>query len=95
VILRASTPEELYLLDEVVALCEAKGATLTLLVGPRAGQTWVPVTDAGATLTDFVPWATEADVYVCGPNPWMDAVLADVAACGIPAAQVHDEKFDW
>jgi predicted ferric reductase len=95
VILRASTPDELYLLDEVVALCEAKGASLALLVGPRAGQSWVPVTDAGATLIDFVPWAAEADVYVCGPNPWMEAVLADVAACGIPAAQVHDEKFDW
>ena len=73
----------------------AKGATLTLLVGPRAGDTWVPVTDAGATLADFVPWAREADVYVCGPTPWMEAVLADARESGIPEGQLHDEKFAW
>lgn len=95
VILRASTPDELYLLDEIVALCEAKGATLTLLVGPRAGDTWVPVTDAGSTLADFVPWARDADVYVCGPTPWMEAVLADAREGGIPEGQLHDEKFAW
>lgn len=95
VILRASTPEELYLLDEVVALCDAKGASLTLLCGRRAGQEWVPVSDADATLADFVPWVEEADLYVCGPTPWMEAVLVDARACGIPEAQVHDEKFAW
>ena len=95
VILRAHTHEELYLLDEVTALCAAKGAALTVLVGPRAGERWVPTQYADAHLTDFAPWAAAADLYVCGPAPWMQAVLADARACGIPEEQCHDELFAW
>lgn len=96
VILRASTPNELYLLDEVRTLCAAKGATLYVLLGRRAADdTWVDAAHAGLHLSDFAPWASEADVFVCGPNPWMDAFVADAAACGVPAGQLHDERFDW
>ena len=95
VILRASTPDELYLLDEVRALCATKGASLQVLVGPRAGASWVPRSYAGAHLTDLVPWATDADLYVCGPEAWMDAVLRNADECGIPALQIHDERFAW
>ena len=91
----ASTPEELYLVDEVRDLCAHRGAALHLLVGPRAWDTWVSTSYAGARLTDFAPWVRDADVFVCGPNPWMDAVLADAEACGIPRSQVHDERFTW
>ncbi len=95
VILRASTPDELYLLDEVRDLCARKGATLTVLVGPRAGATWVPIAYAGSHLTDFAAFARSADLYVCGPTPWMNAVLADAELCGIPETQIHDERFEW
>ncbi len=95
VILRAHTPGELYLADEVAQLCRAKGAELHVLVGPRAGDTWVPQSYAGAHLTDFAPWAASADLFVCGPTPWMRAVIADAEACGIPEEQVHDELFAW
>lgn len=95
VVLRASTPEELYFVDEVRDLCAHRGAALHLLVGPRAWDTWVSTSYAGARLSDFAPWVRDADVFVCGPNPWMDAVLADAEACGIPRSQVHDERFTW
>ena len=95
VILRAHTAEELYLVDEIRTLCAQRGAGLHLLVGPRAWDSWVSTSYAGAQLTDFAPWVREADVFVCGPNAWMDAVLANAGECGIPASQVHDERFTW
>lgn len=95
VVLRASTPDELYLYDEIERLCREKGAYLYVLVGHRAGASWVSQDAAGAHLTDFAPWAAGADLFVCGPDAWMDAVLADAELCGIPAGQIHDERFDW
>jgi ferredoxin-NADP reductase len=35
----------------------------------------------------------EADVYVCGPEPFMDAVSDGLVACGIGAGSIHAERF--
>jgi ferredoxin-NADP reductase len=35
----------------------------------------------------------EADVYVCGPEPFMDAVSDGLVACGIGAGSIHTERF--
>jgi len=100
VILRASRPEELYLLDEVEALCRARGARLYTLVGHRArdaggGAEWVPEQHAGVRLADLCPRLTDADVYVCGPDAAADLVVADAAAAGVPADRIHRERFAW
>jgi ferredoxin-NADP reductase len=34
-----------------------------------------------------------ADYYICGPGPFMDAVETAVHAAGVPAQQVHLERF--
>ncbi|MGK2868350.1 MAG: 2Fe-2S iron-sulfur cluster-binding protein [Mycobacterium sp.] len=34
-----------------------------------------------------------ADYYICGPGPFMDAVETAVLAAGVPAQQVHLERF--
>lgn len=95
VILRATTPKQLYLADEITAICTARGVPVITLVGSRAGQRWVPTSHAGHRLTDFVPWVAEADVYVCGPDAWMDAFAEDARICGVAPAQLHRESFDW
>lgn len=95
VILRASTPDELYLADEIRAMCAERGITVIELVGNRAGAAWVPATHAGQRLDDLVPWVTEADVYACGPDVWMDAVFEDARVCGVPQGQLHRERFAW
>ncbi len=95
VILRASTPDQLYLADEVQRICKKRRIPVVVLVGHRAGETWVPEAYAGRRLVDFVPWVAKADVYVCGPNSWMDEVISDARACGVPEPQIHHEKFDW
>ena len=100
VILRSSTPEELYLVREVEALCRAKGARLITLVGHRAVRrngtaAWVPASHAGLTLADMVPYLTRSDVYVCGPQAAADLVIDDALAAGVPAAAIHNERFSW
>lgn len=100
VILRAGRPEELYLLDEIEALCRAKGARLHTLVGHRgrdaAGRSlWVPEQYAGVRLADLAPNLPDADVYVCGPDAAADLVVADAAAAGVPADRIHRERFAW
>ena len=66
------------------------------MVGRRAADdSWLDAAHAGLRLTDFAPWASDADVFFCGPNPWVDAFAADAERCGVPAEQRHDERFDW
>lgn len=95
VIVRASTPDELYLVDEVRAICAARDIPMIELVGSRAGARWVPASHAEKRLIHMVPWATDADLYVCGPDPWMDSIVEDARVCGIPENQIHRESFDW
>ena len=100
VILRASRPDELYLVREIEALCRQRGARLITLVGPRAirrtGEaSWVPVSHAGLGLADLVPHLGQSDVYVCGPQAATDLVVAEALAAGVPAGAIHDERFSW
>jgi predicted ferric reductase len=100
VILRASAPHQLYLRDEIAALCRARGAVLYELVGRRArGSSWLPRHQTGLHLTDYLPAGAptlaDSDVYVCGPREWSDAVLADAKAAGARDETLHRERFDW
>ncbi|MFZ1409843.1 MAG: ferredoxin reductase family protein [Micropruina sp.] len=101
VVLRASRPEELYLLHEITELCRRRGAALITLVGPRAridlqGTTrWVPQHQANLSLTQIAPYLAEADVFVCGPDGFTDAVIADLKGHGVPDSRIHEERFVW
>ena len=48
-----------------------------------------------AAAGSWVPDIAERDVYVCGPEPWADAVRRLLAAAGVPADRVHAETFGW
>ena len=97
VILRASTPETLYLRDEIAELCHERGATMYELVGHRArhGNAWLPRHQTGLRLSDYVPNLKASDVYVCGPKKWSDSVLEDAKSAGLADEQLHHERFDW
>ncbi|WP_430867122.1 ferredoxin reductase family protein [Demequina aurantiaca] len=93
VIVRARSQAEAPLLDEVRALCEARGAELYEFYG-RRGAGWAPA-GFGGTLRDLVPQIQGADLFVCGPVEWADAMAVDAIASGMAQAAVHREKFDW
>ena len=99
-VLRASAPEQLYLLDEIEALCRARGARLYTLVGHRgrdaAGrESWLPGPQAGLRLAGLCPGLASSDVYVCGPDAAADLVVADALAAETPPEQIHRERFVW
>ncbi|MFT8396360.1 ferric reductase-like transmembrane domain-containing protein [Propionibacterium sp.] len=93
VVLRASRPQELYLYDEIAQLCRRRHVGLVTVVGHHARGSWVSVSQPGLRLGNLAPWILHSDVYVCGPEGFMDAVHADARACGLPDEQFHDERF--
>lgn len=99
ILLRASDQSETYLWGEIQQLAAEKGAAVYTMVGPRSATApqWMPAADAarGVTLSSVFPELAESDLYVCGPAPWLDLVEADAIAAGLPAHQLHTERFDW
>lgn len=99
VLLRASSDDETYLWDEIREIAAARGAKLYVMVGHRAhsGPSWMSEEDArrGVTLAAAFPDLAKSDLYLCGPTAWLDSVEADARATGIPAHQIHSERFDW
>ncbi len=99
ILLRAGSEEETYLWDEIREIAAAKGARCYSMIGHRArsGSSWMSEADAqrGVTLRSVFPDLATSDLYVCGPTSWLDSVEADARAAGIPAHQLHSERFDW
>ncbi len=99
VILRGGTEENVYLWREVYDLCVAKNAWLRVLVGhrPRGVHTWLSADafNKGERLSTLAPNIKDADVYICGPAPWMDLVIADAKKAGVTPERIHAERFDY
>lgn len=85
--------------DELREIAAARGVTLYTMVGHRAsiGPAWMSAGDAerGVRLDSAFPDLADSDLYVCGPAAWLDAVVADAHAHGVPEHRVHAERFDW
>jgi ferredoxin-NADP reductase len=58
---------------------------------PRSAAEW---RDSDALLR-LVPDLREYDVFVCGPDQWMDAASAAALEAGLPPSQLHQERFTW
>ncbi|MDQ1570199.1 MAG: hypothetical protein QOF79_873 [Actinomycetota bacterium] len=99
ILLRASSEDETYLWDEMHALANQRGARLYTSIGrrPRNAQTWLAASDAARSvhLRSIFPDLAISDLYVCGPQAWTDLVVAEARANGLPAHQIHTERFDW
>ena len=79
-------------------MCQAKGARLLAVVGPRGDTgepTWMPAQYGALRIHDLVPHIAESDVYVCGPQAVADLVIEDALDAGTPASAIHNERFSW
>ncbi|MFZ0529071.1 MAG: oxidoreductase, partial [Propionicimonas sp.] len=100
-IYRAASDADLVLAPEIEAIAAERGARVFFVTGHRlAGRdTWLPATAAGLSdaeaLRQLVPGIGEQDVFLCGSDGWMAAARRAALACGVPAARIHFERFNW
>ncbi len=92
VILRASEADDLVLLDEFQELCDDRGIVLHLMTGPRHEDRWVSIGYADHDLSTLAPNLGDSDVFVCGPDEFVDSVLAEASSLGIAPEQCHEER---
>jgi predicted ferric reductase len=98
---RARTEADLVLRAELDEVARRRGATVIYLPGPRVPgrESWLPAQAAAwpdpQALRHLVPAIAESDLYVCGPERWMDAVKAAAFAAGLLAEHFHEERFTW
>jgi predicted ferric reductase len=84
--------------SELDKLGQHDGVRVVYLSGPRAEDgSWAPAGrgDDDELLAELVPDLAEQDVFICGPDGWMAAVLRSCQELGVPAAQLHLEHFSW
>ena len=90
VVVRVPSREQFALRDETVALVQRVEGTLHELVGPRSA-TGGP----RSFLTRLVPDLLERDLYVCGPEGFVEEVVAAANDLGMDRKAVHYEIFRW
>lgn len=88
--------------DELAALQRDRGLEVVTLAGPRRhAHSWLPHghgqdhRDDVAALLALVPDLLERDLFLCGPDPWVDRVRDCALAAGLPPRQLHVESFSW
>ncbi len=90
ILFRASTEADLVLKNELDTLARKRGARVHYLVGPRSKH---PM-DA-QYISKIVPAFKDSDVFICGPQPLVDAVKQAAIDSGIPKNRFHDEAFAY
>ena len=79
---------------ELDLLAAHRGAAVHYLLGRRtADPSAGPI--GRAAIARLVPDIAEQDVYVCGPADMMRVVEASLGELGVPAGQVHAERFAY
>jgi ferredoxin-NADP reductase/DMSO/TMAO reductase YedYZ heme-binding membrane subunit len=98
---RAGRPEDFVFRDELDRLAAAAGARVFYLPGRRLSgrSSWLPESASHLgdvdVLRQLVPDVATRDVFVCGPDPWMQAVERAALAAGVAPERIHAERFAW
>lgn len=87
-VLRATTEEEIVFRHEFDSLMARRPGRTILLVGSRRKN---PLDHR--QLAKLVPDIPERDVYVCGPEPLSERLVASARALGVPERSIHCEQF--
>jgi predicted ferric reductase len=95
---RARSDTDLIFRAELEQFAVRRGVRVWYLLGPRPGRrSWLPAgypADHQA-LRDLVPDIARRDVYLCGPDDWMDVAHSAARRAGVPDERIHVERFTW
>ena len=100
-IYRARSEPDLIFRRQLEKLADQRGVAIHYLTGHRIpGRTsWLPRSAAqwrdSEALVRLAPELLKSDVFVCGPDNWMDAVAHAAVGAGLPPEQLHQERFTW
>jgi ferredoxin-NADP reductase len=95
VLYRASSWDDVVFRQELDALAHLRGARIHYLVGRRdQGNGGLDPLDP-RSIRRLVPDVHIRDVYVCGPDPMIDAVRSALRLLQVPKAQIHAERFAY
>ena len=86
---RARSVDDLLFRAELEAIARTRGARLQYLIGPHVG----PFTTE--LFQRLVPGLAQRDVYLCGPPPMATAARRALRDAGLPATQLHEERFEF
>nr|WP_296773549.1 ferredoxin reductase family protein [Rhodococcus sp. (in: high G+C Gram-positive bacteria)] len=99
VVHRVRSVDEAVLSHEIHDLARERGADYRVVEGRRIPDrdSWLPVHannwDDTAALLYMCPDAAERDIFICGPDPWTEAVRRAARQAGTPAERIHSESF--
>lgn len=96
VVHRVRSPDEAVFCGELDALAVSRGLRTPSWCPAPGGQFLgsgrLPRRRRGLP-RHLVPNIAERDVFVCGPDAWMDAALGAARQAGVPADRLHAERF--
>ena len=94
VLLYANRNEDDVIFMKELAALKQKGLKLVpVFSSPSAGFKGETGYVDGERIKRLVPDFIERDVYICGPQPMMDGVVADLRLSELPDEQLHFERF--
>jgi predicted ferric reductase len=90
-IYRANTEADLVLRQEIDWIAQRRGIVVHYLLGPpmRGNADHL----SAQQLRRLVPDIAARDVFLCGPEPMMDAARAGLRQAGVPRRHIHHESF--
>ena len=97
-IYRARRTEDFTFTREIDRLVRSRGVRVAYVPGGRGPNgSWLPAGagDEVTALARLAPDVRDSDVFVCGPEDWMASVVYCLDRAGVPAAQIHVERFGW
>jgi predicted ferric reductase len=95
---RARSEADLVFRGELEHLAAVRGVRVLYLLGPRGRDgSWLPAGwgDDAKALRRLVSDIARHDVFVCGPDRWMEAVLRAARRAKVPDDRIHLERFTW
>ena len=95
VLYRAPSWDDVLFRHELEAFAAHRKVDLGYLVGRRGTAAMPGDPFEPRHLLAMCPDVRQREVFVCGPHPMMDAVEHSLRTLGVPADQIHSERFEY